>query len=110
MDCMYYRHYKIPDNVILCPIIFTSKSLSIVEWHYSNIECKAFGTVHRLQNITTTVLLGMYVSSLAVSHYWEHLVKMSHVYVVLVVALALCYEYTSRGCTSYISLAHTCVL
>ena len=43
MNC---GHDKIPDNAILCPIAFASKSLSSVEWHYSNTECKAFRIIH----------------------------------------------------------------
>ena len=30
-----------PDNIILCPIAFTSNSLTSAEWRYSNIKCEA---------------------------------------------------------------------
>ena len=35
-----------PDNTILCPIAFASKSLMGTECRYSNIECKALGILH----------------------------------------------------------------
>ena len=38
-----------PDNTILCPIAFASKSLTGVECRYSNIECKALGILHGLE-------------------------------------------------------------
>ena len=38
-----------PDNTILCPIAFASKSLTDAEWRYSNIECKALGILHGLE-------------------------------------------------------------
>ena len=37
-----------PDNTILCPIAFASKSLTEAEQRYSNIECKALGILHGL--------------------------------------------------------------
>ena len=36
---------RIPDNASLCPIAFTSKSLSNTEQHYNNIEQEALGEV-----------------------------------------------------------------
>ena len=41
-------HDKIPDNAILCPIAFASKSLSSVEWNYSSIEHEALEILHGL--------------------------------------------------------------
>ena len=37
-----------PDNTILCPITFVSKSLMGAECRYSNIKCKALGILHGL--------------------------------------------------------------
>ena len=37
-----------PDNTILCPITFVSKSLTGMECRYSNIKCKALGILHGL--------------------------------------------------------------
>ena len=37
-----------PDNTILHPIVFVSKSLMDVECRYSNIECKGLGILHCL--------------------------------------------------------------
>ena len=37
-----------PDNTILCPIAFASKSLTGAEQRYSNIECEALGILHGL--------------------------------------------------------------
>ena len=41
---------EVPDNVTLCPIAFVSKHLSSTEWWYSNIEWKALGILHGLEN------------------------------------------------------------
>ena len=38
-----------PDNTILHPITFASKSLTGAEWRYSNIECKALGILLGLE-------------------------------------------------------------
>ena len=38
-----------PDNTILCPIVFASKSLTGAEQRYSNIKCKALGILHGLE-------------------------------------------------------------
>ena len=38
-----------PDNIILHPIAFASKSLTSVEWRYSNIKCEALGILHGLE-------------------------------------------------------------
>ena len=35
-----------PNNIILHPIAFASKSLTSVEWRYSNIGCEALGILH----------------------------------------------------------------
>ena len=46
MNC---EHYKLPNNVALCLIVFTSKSLLSAEQYYNNIECKALGILHGLE-------------------------------------------------------------
>ena len=38
-----------PQNITLCPIVFTSKSLTGVEWRYSNIEQEVLGNLHGLE-------------------------------------------------------------
>ena len=38
-----------PDNTILCPIKFVSKSLTGAEQRYSNIECEVLGILHGLE-------------------------------------------------------------
>ena len=40
---------KAPDNIILCPTAFASKSLTGAEQRYSNIECEVFGILHGLE-------------------------------------------------------------
>ena len=40
---------KVPDNSILCPIAFASKSLTGAEHRYSNIEREALGILHGLK-------------------------------------------------------------
>ena len=47
-----------PDNTILHPIAFVSKSLMGAECKYSNIECKVLGILHGLENSTITALIG----------------------------------------------------
>ena len=42
--------HMVPDNTILCPITFLSKSLTDAECRYSNIECEALGILHGLEN------------------------------------------------------------
>ena len=39
----------VPDNTILQPITFASKSLMGAKWRYSNIECKALAILHGLE-------------------------------------------------------------
>ena len=39
----------VPDNAILCPIAFASKSLTGTEHRYSNIEREALGILHGLK-------------------------------------------------------------
>ena len=41
--------HMVPDNTILCPITFASKSLMGAEHRYSDIECKALGILHGLE-------------------------------------------------------------
>ena len=38
-----------PDNAILCPIAFASKSLTGADWRYSNIEQETLGILHGLE-------------------------------------------------------------
>ena len=38
-----------PNNTILCPITFASKSLVGAEHRYSNIECETLGILHGLE-------------------------------------------------------------
>ena len=38
-----------PDNITLCPIAFASKSLTSVEWRYSNTKCEVLGILHGLE-------------------------------------------------------------
>ena len=47
-----------PDNTILCPIAFASKSLTGAEQRYSNIECEMLGILHGLEKSIITVLAG----------------------------------------------------
>ena len=49
MDNMNCPKDTAPDNTILCPIAFVSKSLTGAEQRYSNIECKALGILHGLE-------------------------------------------------------------
>ena len=44
-----YQKDTVPYNTILCPIPFTSKSLTGTEHRYSNIEREALGIVHGLE-------------------------------------------------------------
>ena len=39
----------VPDNITLHPIAFASKSLTSVEWRYSNIEHEVLGILHGLE-------------------------------------------------------------
>ena len=41
---------KVPENKILHPFTFANKSLSSVEWWYSNIERQALRILHGLEN------------------------------------------------------------
>ena len=43
------QKYTVPDNTILHPITFPSKSLTGMEHRYSNIEREALGILHGLQ-------------------------------------------------------------
>ena len=47
---------KAPDNSILKPLAFASKSLSSAERRYSNIEIEALGILYGLKNSITTNL------------------------------------------------------
>ena len=48
----------VPDNTILHPIAFASKSLTGTEYRYSNIEREALGILHGLKNSIIIVLQG----------------------------------------------------
>ena len=48
---------KAPDNSIVKPIVFASKSLSNVKRRYSNIEREALGILHRLKKIPSLFAL-----------------------------------------------------
>ena len=39
----------VPDNTILCPIVFASKRLTDTEQRYSNIKQEALGILHGLE-------------------------------------------------------------
>ena len=45
-DGMSCGHDEVPDNAVLWPITYTRKSLSSLEWHYSNIKCMALRILH----------------------------------------------------------------
>ena len=38
-----------PDNTIVCPTAFVSKSLTGAKWRYSNIKCEVLGILHGLE-------------------------------------------------------------
>ena len=48
-DNTTYQTHMAPDNTILCPIAFASKSLTGMECRYSNIKCKVLGILHGLE-------------------------------------------------------------
>ena len=45
-DKTLYQTHMTPDNTILCPIAFVSKSLTGIECRYNNIEHEALGILH----------------------------------------------------------------
>ena len=47
-DNTMWQQGKAPDNTILWPIVFASKSLTVADNRYSNIECDALGIIHGL--------------------------------------------------------------
>ena len=51
--------YSAPDNTILQPIVFASKSLTSAGCRYSNIEREALSILHGLKHFIIIVLLGM---------------------------------------------------
>ena len=48
-DNTTWQKGKAPDNIILCPITFASKSLTGAEWRYSNIKGEVLGILHGLE-------------------------------------------------------------
>ena len=40
---------KIPDNAIMHPTAFATKSLGTAKWYYSNIECDILQILHGLE-------------------------------------------------------------
>ena len=48
-DNMVCQKGVAPQNIALCPIAFTSKSLTDAEWRYSNTEWEALGILHGLE-------------------------------------------------------------
>ena len=44
-----FQKDTVPDNTILCPIAFASKSLTGTQCRYSNIEREALGILYRLK-------------------------------------------------------------
>ena len=46
-DCLQLSWDKAPDNTVLCPILFTSKSLTNTKRKYSNIEKEALSILYR---------------------------------------------------------------
>ena len=53
---MQFSMNEAPDKVVLWPIAFISKSLTIAYTYYSNIEREAIGILFSLENSTTTAL------------------------------------------------------
>ena len=49
----------VPDNTILQPIAFASKSLTSAEHRYSNMEREVLGILHGFKKFITIVLQGM---------------------------------------------------
>ena len=60
-----------PDNIILHPIVFASKSLTGAEHRYSNIKREALGILHGFENLFITVLAERYSSSLTTNHWYK---------------------------------------
>ena len=48
-ESMNCRFNEVPDNAVLHPIAFASKSLSSMDRQYSNIEREALDILHRLE-------------------------------------------------------------
>ena len=48
-DNTYCQKGMAPDNTILCPTAFASKSLTGAEWRYSNIKYEMLGILHGLE-------------------------------------------------------------
>ena len=48
-DNTTWQTHMVPDNTILCPIAFASKSLMGTKHRYSNIKCEALGILHGLE-------------------------------------------------------------
>ena len=67
---------RAPDNIILCPIDFASKSLTWVEQRYSNIKREALGILYGLKSFTIIALAERYSSSLTTNCWYQCLKKM----------------------------------
>ena len=55
------RYDEVPDNVILCPTAFASRTFSSAEQQHSKIKQEAFCILHGLENVSTTVWTRRYI-------------------------------------------------
>ena len=69
-DGMNCGHEKVPDNAVLDPIAFATKSLSSAGWYYSRIEWEALEYYMAYRHSTITVLQRNYTLLLTTSHWW----------------------------------------
>ena len=67
---------RVPDNIILHPIAFASKSLTQEEQRYSNIERKVLAYYMAWKNFIIIVLAEGYLSSPTTNHWYPCLKKM----------------------------------
>ena len=66
----------VPDNTILHPIAFASKSLTGAEQRYINIKREALGILHSLEKLHHYCLAERYSSSLTTNCWYQYLKKM----------------------------------